>query len=725
MGFNGSNPMPDTLSPTSTGHTSRFINRELSWLAFNQRVLDEAFNPRHPLMERLNFLAISGANLDEFYMVRISSLRTQMDHALDVLSVDGLTPAEQLTLIINETQKMLTCQQDCWKELRFALADNGLTVTRPSDLSPADVDWLRRIFHDMVLPLLTPIAVDPAHPFPLIHNKGVALIVEMENPENGKTLFHLVPLPAKLERFVRLVVTPEDQAHTRCILLERMVLMFINELIPGFILKSSGVFRVIRDAELEFDERAEDLLRHFETALSKRRLGSIIRLGFHRDTPQHLRDFLCREMRVLERDTHVVNGMNGIVDLKELLKYSRPDLRYSIYEPRQPERVRDHQGDVLAAIRKKDLIIHHPYESFDVVVHFLRQAAADPDVLAIKQTLYRTSADSPVVQALIEAASAGKTVTAMIELKARFDEEANIRFSRNLERVGAQVVYGFAELKTHAKLSLVVRKESDGLRSYVHIGTGNYHPVTAKIYTDLSFFTCDPAIGRDVAAMFNYMTGYAEPKALEKLAYAPVTMRTTLMQLIDDEIRHAREGRPAAIWVKLNSLVDPDIIDKLYDASNAGVDIALTVRGVCCLRPGVPGLSDRITVRSVVGRFLEHSRILCFGNGHGLPSASAKVFITSADWMTRNLDRRIEVMTPIENPTVHQQVMGQIMIAKMIDNAQSWEMLPDGTYRRIMPGPGDELFSAHEYFMKNPSLSGRGSAVLAGSLPPELKLKDY
>ncbi len=717
--------MSNTATDSEKNSASRFNNRELSWLAFNNRVLDEAFNPAHPLLERLNFLVISAANLDEFYMVRIGGLHAQIYNQVDALSDDGLTPEQQLEKIHTKTARMLERQQKCWQEIRKELEENKIYVCRTSELTKGDTAWLHEFFQMMVLPLLTPIAVDPAHPFPLIPNKGVALVLEMEEQATGEIMRHLIPIPTSVERFVYLRNKDESSEKQRFIQLERIILLFVEEIIPGFTLKSSGVFRVVRNTELEFDDRAEDLLRTYEHAVKKRRMGQVIRLGIHTDTSERLRAFLREQVHVEEKYIHIVKGFNGLSDLRELVNCGRDDLRFKPYVPRQSERISDFQGDMFAAISKKDLIIHHPYESFDAVVHFLRQAAKDPDVMAIKQTLYRTSANSPIVQALIEAATAGKAVTVMVELKARFDEEANISISRALESAGAQVVYGFTDLKTHAKLSMVVRREKTGLKSYVHIGTGNYHPQTAKIYTDLSFFTTDAAIGRDTAALFNYMTGYAEPKAMEKLGFAPLTMRKKIYELIDVEMANAKAGRNACIWAKLNSLVDPDMVDKLYEASSAGVEITLVIRGICCLKPNIPGLSERITVRSIIGRFLEHSRILCFGNGEMLPNPDAKVFITSGDWMQRNLDRRIEVMTPVENPTVHAQILNQIMVACLKDNLQSWEMDSDGGYRRLKPEGSDEPFSAHQYFMKNPSLSGRGSAILEGSKPPDIKLKEF
>ena len=700
--------------PFESGESGeRYFNRELSWLAFNRRVLEEACNTAHPLLERVRFLSISGSNLDEFFMVRVAGLMGQQKQEVERRSPDGLTTREQLAAIVASADALVEDQRNVWRELRHELANAGIHVLGSRQIDEAvnaeEAAWLENHFREQIFPILTPQALDPAHPFPFMPNKGLAVIFDLTRASDGEMIRELVMLPGAMARFVRLPGEP-----ARYVAVESLVKRFSTLIFPGYAVNGAAEFRVLRDSDIEIEEEAEDLVRYFANAIKRRRRGRVIRLELESGMPEALGTVLREELAGGDAFVTESGAFLGVHDLDAIIDENRPDLKFVPFSPRFPERIREFGGDCFAAIKSKDIVVHHPYETFEVVVEFLKQAAADPDVVAIKQTLYRAGKQSAVINALIAAAESGKSVTAVVELKARFDEEQNLLWASALERAGVQVVYGFFDWKTHAKVSMVVRREAGEYRTYCHFGTGNYHPVTARIYTDLSFFTADPDIGRDAAQIFNYITGYVEP-TLSVVGISPRDMRPRLTALIDAEIANANEGRPAAIWAKMNSVVDPAIIEKLYEASNAGVEIDLIIRGICCLRPGVPGMSENIRVKSVIGRFLEHSRIWCFGNGKALPNDGAKIFISSADWMPRNFDRRVEYMLPILNPTVHDQVLDQVMVANLIDTEQSWVLHSDGSYDRIEPGP--RPFNLHRYFMTNPSLSGRGAALEGGAVP--------
>ena len=687
-----------------------YFNRELSWLSFNERVLAEASNEKYPLLERLRFLSISGSNLDEFMMIRVAGLVGQVQRGIDRPAIDGRTPQQQLVAIREKLSMLSLWQQDIWRELHDLLAKADIHIADEHKVQPEALKWLETFFHDEILPVITPQALDPAHPFPFVANEGMGLLFTLTRDADQEQIIEMILIPSALPRFVRV---PGTEAIY--ISIASLIHRFADTLFPGFTIVGDGLFRVLRDSDIEVEEEAEDLVRYFRSAIQRRRRGQVIQLEIEEDFDPQAEAILLEQLGVNEAAVIKTDGMIGIDGLAEIVEEDRPDLKFDSYSPRYPERIREHDGDAFSAIREKDIIIHHPYESFEVVVDFIRQAAADPDVVAIKQTLYRAGSQSAVINGLIAAAEAGKSVTAVVELKARFDEEQNLMWANKLERAGVQVIYGFVDWKTHAKTAMVVRREEDGFRTYCHFGTGNYHPVTAKIYTDLSFFTADPKLGRDAAKMFNFVTGYVEPSELEMISVAPLNLREEIYRRIDTEIANAQAGKPAAIWIKCNQITDQGMIDRFYAASNAGVQVELVCRGICCLKPGIPGMSENIRVKSIIGRFLEHSRIYAFANGHAMPSVNATVYISSADLMGRNLDRRVESLIPIMNRTVHDQVLQQVLLANVLDTEQSWLLNADGTYDRMeVEGRG---FNCHRYFMTNPSLSGRGGSLEAGTVP--------
>ncbi len=709
----------DPIDPDALSAEERYFNRELSWLSFNERVLAEASRSGYPLLERLRFLSISGHNLDEFMMIRVAGLAGQVRSEISEMSLDGRTPKQQLSAITRKYRELEERQQTILTQLRPLLAEQGIHIKGEERLDTAAEEWLRQYFLDHIMPVITPQALDPAHPFPFVANLGIGALFNLTREEDGSQLVEMVLIPGALPRFVRI---PESVTGQEAIYIatERLVVRYATLLFPGFQITGDGVFRVLRDSDIEIEEEAEDLVRYFRSAIQRRRRGQVIMLEIDESFDAQAEELLREKLGLQQAFITKTIGMLGIAGLDEVVKEDRPDLKFTPYTPRYPERVMEHDGDVFAAIHEKDMVIHHPYESFEVVVDFLRQAANDPNVISIKQALYRAGQQSPVINALCAAAENGKSVTAVVELKARFDEEQNLKWAGELERSGVQVIYGFIDWKTHAKVSLVVRQEEGGYRTYCHFGTGNYHPVTTRSYTDLSYFTADPALARDASRLFNFITGYVEPEKLEEVSISPLNLRDKLLADIDAEIAFARAGKPATIWWKLNQITEKTVIDKLYEASQAGVQVVIVCRGICCLRPGVPGLSDNITVKSIIGRFLEHSRIYAFGNGETLPSGKAKVSIASADVMDRNLYRRVEAMVPISNDTVHDQVLEQVLLANLLDTERSWLLDGEtGEYHRVKSDDGVEGdgFNCHEYFMTNPSLSGRGDALKEDRVP--------
>lgn len=679
----------------------RFINRELSWLAFNYRVLEEALDQRNPLLERVKFISIFETNLDEFFMIRVAGIKQQVAEGVTERSADGRTPNEQLAVIRKEVLRQRKIVNQCWLEdIVPKLHQQGIHLLDYADLNEAQRQSCREYFEREVFPVLTPLAFDPSHPFPHISNLSINLAVVIKDPEEGE-LFARVKVPAVLPRLVPVEsacngpdsVPPERRYSFTW--LEQVIADNIHALFPGLEVVESYAFRVTRNADMEIqEEEAADLLRTIELSVRQRRFGAVVRLSFERTLSQRVREVLLYNLNLTSEDLYESDVAIGLADMFALTKLDRPDLKDPPFYPHIPTVLRSHTtSDMFAAIRQQDILLHHPYDSFQPVVDLIQSAAEDPKVLAIKQTLYRVGSNSPIVKALMHAREQDKQVTVLVELKARFDEENNITWARALERVGVHVVYGLVGLKTHAKLALIVRREHDGLRRYVHLGTGNYNATSARIYTDLGVLTCRPDIGADVSELFNFLTGYSRQSHYRKLLIAPVELRQGLVRLIEREMSHAASGRPAHIIMKMNACVDPKMIDALYSASVVGVKIDLIVRGMCALRPGILGMSENIRVRSIVGRFLEHSRIFYFHN-----DGEPEVYCGSADMMQRNLDRRVEAIFPIEDPALAQFVRAQLLQAYLDDNTRARDLLADGSYVRVEPH-GQRPFDSQEIFM--------------------------
>ncbi len=695
-------PRLPALQPTAANATRLFFNRELSLLEFHRRVLEEAFNQENPILERLKFLAIFSANLDEFFMIRVSGLKEELDEQVTELSPDGMTPAEQLKEIRTRVLPLIADQARClMDEILPELKKEGVEVLSYHDLNHDQQAVLNVYFMEKVFPILTPLAVDQSHPFPYISPLSLNLGLMVEAPQgfspadpkqkHGPT-FVRIKVPSLVPRLV-----PVGKLQTKFVLLEELIEANSAALFPGMITSKCARFRVTRDADIEIrEDEAEDLLRLIQQELRQRRFGTPVRLEVSADMPAEMVGYLTKSLDLLAEDVYVSEGPLALQDFMSLYDLNRPDLKDKAFEPAKP----DWYGkrSIFDVIKERDLLMHHPFDSYDSVTNFINKAVDDPDVLAIKICLYRTGAESPIPPALIRASEKGKQVTALIELKARFDEEHNIEWARRLDQAGVHVVYGILGLKTHGKLTLVVRREGDSLKRYMHIASGNYNPTTSCTYTDLGLFTADDEIGADATELFNYLTGCSRQMEYRKLFVAPVNLRERMTALIDREIEHQRAGRRAHIIAKINRLADNQIIEKLYEASEAGVQIDLIVRGICMLRPGVPGLSENITVRNIVGRFLEHSRVFYFANG-----GNDDIYIGSPDWMARNLKHRIEVVTPVTEAAMKSYLRDVLLAAYLRDNVKARQLQTDGTYARVQRAPGEESFDSQAFFIDHGS----------------------